>query len=96
MASIKTNFNTEKHFVLTNNENKIMAIINCPAGKNDISEKLKQAIIEYEMFEEVTFKNDVLMEESGPIFILKTIIIDFQDDNHTDTRYYNLTESWIY
>lgn len=96
MASIKTNFNTEKHFVLTNNENKIMAIINCPAGKNDISEKVKQAILEDEMFEEVTFENDVLIEVSGPIFILKTIIIYFQDDNHTDTRYYNLTESWIY
>ena len=96
MATIKTNFNTEKHFVLTNNEDKIMAIIHCPAWKNDISEKVRQAILEDEMFEKVTFDNDFVMEESGPIFIIKTSIIDFEDDIKEDTRYYSLTESWIY
>jgi len=96
MAKIKTNFNTEKHFVLTNNEDKIMAIINCPAGENDISEKVIKAIIEDEMFEEVTLENDLIMAESGPIYILKTTIIDFIDDRDQDTRYYNLTESFVY
>lgn len=81
---------------MTNNENKIMAIIHCTAGLNDISEKVRQAILEDEMFEKVTFDNDFIMEESGIIYIVKTTIIDFLDDLYEDTRYYSLTESWIY
>jgi len=32
MASIKTNFTKQRFLVLTNEDDKVMAIINCPAG----------------------------------------------------------------
>ena len=41
---MKTNFTKESFLVLTNNESKIVAIIQCVKGLHDISEKLKQAI----------------------------------------------------
>lgn len=41
---MKTNFTKENFLVLTNNENKIVAIIQCQKGQQDISEKLIQAI----------------------------------------------------
>jgi len=92
---IQTNYNTEKHFVLTNNEDKIMAIINCPAGKNDISEKVKQAIYEDEMLDSIKLTNDFIMNESGVIYILNALIIDIAGEEENES-YYSLTESWIY
>ena len=43
---MKTNFTLQRFFVLTNEDDKVIAIINCPAGENDISEKLLTAIEE--------------------------------------------------
>jgi hypothetical protein len=98
---IQTNYNTEKHFVLTNNEDKIMAIINCPAGKNDISEKLKKAISEDEELKSITFENDFIMDNLGVIYIVKALVIheyynDNDDDDEEISSYYSLTEAWIY
>ncbi|MBC7845530.1 MAG: hypothetical protein H7Y10_03460 [Flavobacterium sp.] len=95
MATIKTNFNTEKHFVLTNNEDKIMAIINCPAGKNDISEKVKQAISEDENAESVTLVNQFVTDKAGATYILNAMIKDECNDEG-NSNYYNLTEACIY
>lgn len=41
---MKTNFTTQKYLVLTNEDDKVIAIINCEPGENNISEKLEQAI----------------------------------------------------
>jgi len=43
---MKTNFTIQRFLVLTNEDDKVMAIINCPAGENDISQKIEQAIRE--------------------------------------------------
>jgi len=43
---MKTNFTQQRFLVLTNEDDKVMAIINCLTGKNDISEKLLTAIEE--------------------------------------------------
>jgi len=44
MASIKTNFIKQRFLVLTNEDDKVMAIINCSAGENDISEQINTAL----------------------------------------------------
>jgi len=95
MAKIKTNFNTEKHFVLTNNEKKIMAIINCPAGKNDISEKIIKAISEDENADSVVLVNEFVIDKAGATYILNAIIKD-EGEDEGNSNYYSLTESWIY
>lgn len=94
MATIKTNFNTEKYFVLTNNEDKIMAIIHCPAGKNDISEKVIKAISEDEDAE-TTLVNTFVIDKAGATYLLNAMTKD-EGDEEEISRYYNLTESWIY
>ena len=43
---MKTNFKTQTYLVLTNEDEKVMAIINCPAGENNISEKVEQVLRE--------------------------------------------------
>lgn len=95
MATIKTSFTTEKYFVMTNNEDKIMAIIHCPAGKNDISEKLIKAISEDENAETVTLVNEFVIDKAGATYLLNAMIKDECDDEEI-SRYYSLTESWIY
>jgi hypothetical protein len=55
---MKTNFTKEKFLVLSSNEGKIVAIIQCKKGKQDITEKLTQAISEDYDAETVTFPND--------------------------------------
>ena len=95
MATIKTNYNTEKHFVLTNNEDKIMAIIHCPAGKNDISEKITKAISEYENAERFTLANSFLMNRLSCVFIVKTLIV-YDGKREENSIYYNLTEACLY
>jgi len=55
---MKTNFTKEKFLVLSSNEGKIVAIIQCEKGKQDITEKLTQAISEDYDAETVTFPND--------------------------------------
>jgi len=43
---MKTNFTTQRHYVLMNEDNTPTAVIKCEAGKNDISQNIKQAIQE--------------------------------------------------
>lgn len=54
---MKTSLSKERHFVLANNENKIIAIIQSNPGGQDISEKIIKAISEDYSYEEVTIKN---------------------------------------
>lgn len=45
MGKILTNFTDQTKMVLSDDENKIVAIINCPKGENiDITEKVIQAV----------------------------------------------------
>jgi len=46
MNTIKMNFSEETHWVLKDEENRIIAIIVVPSGSVDISVKIKQAIDE--------------------------------------------------
>ena len=98
---IQSNYPTEKHFVLTNNEDKIMAIINCPAGLNDITEKVKKAISEDEELKSITLENNFIMDNLGVVFVIKALVIpeyynDNDDDDEEISSYYSLTEAWIY
>jgi len=95
MAKITTNFNTEKHFVLTNSESKIMAIIHVPPGNNDISEKIKRAILEDENAEIVNLLNEFVIIKEGANYMLKASIV-FDDTSDAYENYYNLTAAAAY
>lgn len=43
---MKTNLKTQTYFVLTTEDDKVIAIINCPAGEHDLSTQINQAICE--------------------------------------------------
>jgi formyltetrahydrofolate synthetase len=93
MAKIKSNFNIEKHFVLTNGEEKIMAIIHLPAGKNDVSEKIIKAISENENAESVILSNQFVINKAGATYMLNAVVFN---NIETSSNYYNLTEACIY
>jgi len=99
---MKTNLKTQTYFVLTNEDDKILAIMNCHAGIEDISENLEQAICdEYDAAEVVI--NAVLI---NGVETLRTIEeydynITFKADIicegfDTDTETFSLTRTEIY
>lgn len=57
---MKTNFTKQRFLVLTNEDDKVIAIINCESGENNISEKIEQALREEFDADEVVI-NSVLI-----------------------------------
>lgn len=75
---MKTNFTKENFLVLTSRENKIVAIIQCEKGKQDITEKLVKAIGEDYDADAVIFPNqDEIIDENTSIVAIETILNDF-------------------
>lgn len=82
MSKIKTQLFGKSNAVLTNDENKVIAIISC--GKNeDITEKVKLAIKEDYIAEkvEIIARREVLVNANPYEF--STIITDEDDDINT-------------
>lgn len=92
---MKTNFDKKRYLVLASGESKIMAIIECEKGIQDITEKVKIAIRESECFETVEIINDFILKSTGAIHIVKTEVSSFKGDEPY-TEYYNLFETAIY
>jgi hypothetical protein len=75
---MKTNFTKENFLVLTNNENKIVAIIQCFPLLQDITEKLHQAISEDYDTDSIKIKNESFkIDENSEITEPETILNDF-------------------
>jgi len=93
---MKTNFTKEKFLVLSSNEGKIVAIIQCEKGKQDITEKLTQAISE-DYDAETTFPNDnekELNDFDYEFCFRATIKNDDDDDEYNEN--FTLTFAAIY
>ena len=95
---MKTNFTKENFLVLTNNENKIIAIIQCAKGLQDITEKLTQSIREDYDAESVKIKS----EDTAPEIILNDYDYEFdftaiiEADENTFEVDFTLTFAHIY
>lgn len=91
---MKTNFTTEKYFVLLNDENKIMSIIKTEKGLFDVKSKIETAILEDESCEHVFLLDKNTMTESGQTIFFAAVIVDFCEES--TTKKYQLIESLIY
>jgi hypothetical protein len=91
-----TNFNRERFFVLTNDENKIIAIIKCEAGIHDITDKLYDAISEDYDAEKVEIRTKDLIIESFDYEQSFTVKIFGNDDNDPYKETFTLTTTAIY
>jgi len=75
---MKTNFTKENFLVITNTEDKIVAIIQCAKGNQDITQKLVSAISEEYDADAVIFLNqDEKIDENASIVTDKTALNDF-------------------
>jgi predicted nucleotide-binding protein len=99
---MKTNFTNQRFLVLTTEDDKIIAIINCESGENDISEKLEQAIREEYDADEIVI-NAVLIngrETLNPVneydYNVKFKADIISPDYDTDTEKFTLTRTEIY
>jgi len=99
---MKTNFSKQRFLVLTNEDEKVMAIINCPAGINDISEQVQQAIKEEYDADEAVINAilingietlNVINEYDYNVEIKADIICPNYDD---DTEKFSLIRTEIY
>jgi hypothetical protein len=104
---MKTNFTKENFLVLTNSENKIVAIIQCEKGKQDITKKLVDAIGGDYDADAVIFQNlDEIIDENTSIVAQETILNDFDyefgfkaiiiADGDEYTEYFTLTFAHVY
>lgn len=91
---MKTNFATEKHFVLSNDENKIISIIKAETGLFDIKYKIEQSILDDECVEHVFLLDKNTITEAGQTIFFSAVVVDFTEESQT--KKYKLTESLIY
>ena len=92
---MKTNFTKEKFMVLTNSENKIIAIIKCKKGTQDIAKKLNKAISEDYDADLVTLLNQdyFILNDFDYEFEFEAIIkVDSEEINET----FSLTFTCVY
>lgn len=94
MNKITANFQTVKYFVLTDSEEKIMAIIKIRQGESDITKKLARAILADTDAETVVFLNSFELNTVST-FIVKVRLVDTVNQVH-ENNYYSLTPTAIY
>jgi hypothetical protein len=92
---MKTNFTKQRFLVLTNEDDKVLAIINCESGENNISEKLEQAIREEYDADEVIINsilvngwetlNEISEYDYNVEFIAEIINPNYDNDNEKFT-----------
>jgi len=92
---MKTNFTKQRFLVLTNEDDKVIAIINCESGENNISEKLEQAIREEYDADEVIINavlvngietlNEISEYDYNLEFIAEIVCPNYDNDNEKFT-----------
>lgn len=92
---MKTNFTRENFLVLTNNGGKIIAIIQCESGKQNIANKVVKAIGEDYDADAIIFKNinERILDDYDYEFDFK-VIIKSEGDEYEEN--FTLTFTTIY
>jgi len=95
---MKTNFTTQTHLVLLNENGDILGVIQCPEGKDiDISEKLKASITNFYIYDDsisvkLNYDNFDLDEDSAGC----NFDADITQDDECITVYLSLTNTDLY
>ena len=90
MYNIKTNFTRNCKFVMTNDESKVVAIINVPIGAL-ITDQVLMAVKEELIQEQVFLTHEVDFDEFDYEATIKVKIIDEDNDNDCYTLDFDLT-----
>lgn len=94
---IISKYDTEKHFVLTNEDEKIIAIIKAEAGEIDLTDKIKDAILaDEQLFDLTVYPNDIVMSENGQTYAIPIMSKEFEEDDEEYNQDYYLTDTAIY
>lgn len=91
---MKTNFDKETFFVLTNDEHKVVAIILCEKGEQDITEKLYDAIAEDYDAENVEIRGEHPPMDNFDYERRFTVKITVDGDTYKET--FDLTNAAVY
>lgn len=96
MSSIKVKLDREVNFVLTDEENRVVAIINVPIGTTDIDNKISRAISEdtTDSFEYFQTELQITMNNSMEALEFDAFIEDEDEDRYMKTFYLTRTESY--
>lgn len=94
MSSIKVNLDHEVNFVLTDEENRVVAIINVPQGTTDIDNKLDKAISDDtgDSFQYFQTELDINLSNSANELLFEAFIEDDDEDRYLKTFYLTRTE----
>lgn len=92
--AIYSNYDKETYLVLSNNDDKIMSIIKCPAGRTEITEIIQRAIKDDEQCDSVKITNSFILNNKSTHYILSVALL-----NKTGTElgiYFYLTDTKLY
>ncbi len=94
MSSITTDLDRENNFVLTDENDKVLAIINVPIGTTDIDNKLSSAIADdtgdsFEYFETELLIN---LEATAQTMQFEAMLEDQDEERYSGTFYLTRTE----
>lgn len=94
MSSITTELERETNFVLTDNQDRVVAIINVPINTTDIDNKLMTAISDDTGDEFLYFQTDyhINLEASAQTIQFEAFIVDEDGDKSLETFYLTRTE----
>ncbi len=94
MSSIKINLDKEVNFVLTDENDKVMAIINVPLGTADIDNKLMTAISDDTGNSFEYFQTDYVidLERISKTFQFEAFLEDEDQDRYLASFYLTKTE----
>jgi hypothetical protein len=89
MNSIKINLDHEVNFVLTDEENRVVAIINVPLGTTDIDNKLGKAISDDtgDSFEKFQTELNIQLDNVGNELSFEAYIEEEDEDRYLRTYY---------
>jgi hypothetical protein len=94
MSSIKVNLDHEVNFVLTDEENRVVAIINVPLGTTDIDNKISNAIGDDtgDSFQYFQTELDIQLHNSASEQTIEAFIDDENKERYLKTFYLTRTE----
>lgn len=96
MSSIKVNLDHEVNFVLTDEENRVVAIINVPIGTTDIDNKLDKAISDdtCDSFQYFQTELDIQLHNSSSELSFEAFIDDEDEERYLKTYYLTSTATY--
>ena len=92
--AIHSNYDKETFLVLSNNDDKIMSIIKCPAGRTEVTKLIEQAIKDDEQCDSVKITNSFILNDKSTNYLLSVALL-----NKTGTQlgiYFYLTTAKLY